>query len=131
MLGAWMEEIWAVGDEAVNAGADHGAHPPNTGPMGAVAVRPDNLAPSGRQASQSSQNKRPCGTAIAPFYNHPVETLELAVKSARRPHLQLRQFLNIQLPVVIRVQPVEFCLHKAHELLLGDFAILVCIHEEE
>jgi hypothetical protein len=34
-----MEEIWAVGDEAVNAGADHGAHPPNTGPMAAVAVK--------------------------------------------------------------------------------------------
>jgi hypothetical protein len=54
-----------------------------------------------------------------------------AVISARWPHLQLHQFVNVQFPVVINIQPVEFCLHKAHELLLGDFAILVCIHQEQ
>jgi hypothetical protein len=39
--------------------------------------------------------------------------------------------MNVQLPVVIHVQPVEFRLHKGHELLLGDFAILVRIHQEQ
>lgn len=53
------------------------------------------------------------------------------VISARCPHMELRQFANVQLTVVIKVQPVEFRLHKGHELLLGNFATLVRIHQEQ
>ena len=32
---------------------------------------------------------------------------------------------------MLGVQPVEFCFHKAHELLLGNLAILVRVHQEQ
>src|SRR5580692_4073096 len=54
----------------------------------------------------------------------------LLVETSDRRRWCLSQIFNVQLPLVFLIQPVEFGLHKPHELLLGDLAIGVVIHQE-
>src|ERR1700680_2834458 len=44
---------------------------------------------------------------------------------------RLRQFLDLQLPCLALIESFELRFHELHPLLLGDFAVLVGIHEEE
>ena len=43
--------------------------------------------------------------------------------------LRLGEFLDVQLPFLVLIQPVELRFHKLHPFLLADFAALVGIHE--
>jgi hypothetical protein len=44
---------------------------------------------------------------------------------------RLLKFLGVQLPFLVLIQSVELRFHKLYPLLLGDFAVLVGIHEEQ
>ena len=43
--------------------------------------------------------------------------------------LAVDEFLDVQLPLVFLIQPVEFGHHKLHELFLGDLAFSVLVHQ--
>jgi hypothetical protein len=46
------------------------------------------------------------------------------------PHMDLRQFVDIQPAFLVGVQPGEFGRHEAHELLSGNLAVLVFVQQE-
>ena len=46
-------------------------------------------------------------------------------------YAELRQLLDVQFAVVVHVETYEFRVHEGHELGLGNFAVLVSVHEEQ
>ena len=60
-----------------------------------------------------------------------VSGLAVSASTAGLHELGLLQFLHVQNAVFVRVQPLEFSLHEIHELLLGDRAALVRVHENQ